>query len=105
MIITDSGLAYLARRNSGSPLAAGAHGASAHPMGYEDLRVRMAEAGVDRAILIPPSWEGERADCSRRRLQNIQTKFAVMGACRSTGRRREPCWKPGSSSAACWACG
>ena len=32
------------------------------PFGYEDLLVLMNQAGVDRAILVPPSWEGDRVD-------------------------------------------
>src|SRR5262249_24848432 len=30
------------------------------PFGYERLHAMMNEAGVDRVVLIPPSWEGER---------------------------------------------
>jgi predicted TIM-barrel fold metal-dependent hydrolase len=32
------------------------------PLTYQDLLVEMAVAGVDRAILVPPSWEGYRND-------------------------------------------
>ena len=32
------------------------------PLGYEDLLEEMQTAGVDRVILVPPSWEGYRND-------------------------------------------
>ena len=36
------------------------------PFGYEDLRVEMARAGIDRAILIPPgAWHRIRAEAAR----------------------------------------
>jgi len=49
------------------------------PIGYEDLSARMAEAGVHRAILIPPSWEGERADYSLEAVARYPDRFAIMG--------------------------
>jgi predicted TIM-barrel fold metal-dependent hydrolase len=57
-------------------------GRTAHlpdPIGYEDLRKRMAEAGVDRAVLIPPSWEGDRVDYSVEAASKYPDKFAIMG--------------------------
>ncbi|HYX91124.1 MAG TPA: hypothetical protein VE782_06155, partial [Myxococcaceae bacterium] len=30
------------------------------PLGAEELLGYMDEGGVDRAILVPPSWEGDR---------------------------------------------
>ena len=32
------------------------------PLGADDLIKEMAVAGVNRAVLVPPSWEGERND-------------------------------------------
>lgn len=32
------------------------------PLGAEECLKEMAAVGVDRAILVPPSWEGERND-------------------------------------------
>jgi predicted TIM-barrel fold metal-dependent hydrolase len=39
----------------------------------------MDSAGVDRAILVPPSWEGERNDVCLAAAQNYPQRFAVMG--------------------------
>lgn len=32
------------------------------PLSYEKMLSIMDEAGVDRAIVVPPSWEGDRND-------------------------------------------
>lgn len=39
----------------------------------------MNEAGVDRAVLVPPSWEGDRNDIALLAAQNHPDRFAVMG--------------------------
>ena len=39
----------------------------------------MAEAGVHRAILVPPSWEGEHADYSLEAVASYPDRFAIMG--------------------------
>jgi hypothetical protein len=39
----------------------------------------MQEAGVDRAILIPPSWECDSSDFSLEAAAKYPGKFAVMG--------------------------
>lgn len=49
------------------------------PIGYEDLLPRMVEAGVDRAILVPPGWEGDRVDYCLEAAGKYPQKFAVMG--------------------------
>ena len=57
-------------------------GAKAHldtPIGYEDLRVMMAEAGVNRAVLVPPGWEGGRLDFCFEAASRYPEQFAVMG--------------------------
>ena len=56
MIITDSGLHIWRAETPERPWQPGRTAHLDQPMGYEDLSARMAEAGVDRAILIPPSW-------------------------------------------------
>jgi predicted TIM-barrel fold metal-dependent hydrolase len=64
MTITDSGLHIWRAEAPDRPWQPGRTAHLPTPMSYEDLSGRMKEAGVDRAILIPPSWEGERADYS-----------------------------------------
>ena len=49
------------------------------PFGYEDLRVEMARAGIDRAILIPPGWEGDRIDFVLEGASHHPDRFAAMG--------------------------
>jgi L-fuconolactonase len=49
------------------------------PLGYEDLLREMAQAGVDRVILVPPSWEGYRNDYALETAQKYPDRFAVMG--------------------------
>jgi L-fuconolactonase len=49
------------------------------PLTYENLLEEMAVAGVDRAILVPPSWEGCRNDYALEAAQRYSDRFAVMG--------------------------
>jgi L-fuconolactonase len=49
------------------------------PLGYEDLLQEMAAAGVDRVILVPPSWEGYRNDYALVAANKYPDRFAVMG--------------------------
>ena len=49
------------------------------PLGYEELLSRMREAGVHRAILVPPSWEGDRNDYALAAAEAYPQHFAVMG--------------------------
>jgi len=49
------------------------------PLGHEDLLLLMDRAGVDCAILIPPSLDGDRNDLCLAAAQQHQDRFAVMG--------------------------
>jgi predicted TIM-barrel fold metal-dependent hydrolase len=77
MIITDSGLHVWQAPTPERPWNV----AKAHlkdPMSYEDLRVRMKEAGVDRAILVPPSFAGAYPEYSLEAAAKYPEQFAVM---------------------------
>jgi len=77
MIITDSGLHVWQAPTPEKPWNI----AKAHlkdPMSYEDLRVRMKEAGVDRAILVPPSFAGSYPEYSLEAAAKYPEQFAVM---------------------------
>jgi predicted TIM-barrel fold metal-dependent hydrolase len=77
MIITDSGLHIWQAPIPERPWNL----AKAHlkdPMSYEDLRVRMKEAGVDRAILVPPSFAGAYPEYSLEAAAKYPAQFAVM---------------------------
>lgn len=39
----------------------------------------MDKAGVDRVIIVPPSWEGDRNDLALAAAQQLKDRFAVMG--------------------------
>src|SRR5579864_8876115 len=49
------------------------------PFTAQDLIREMAGAGVSRAILVPPSWEGYRNDVALLAARRFPEKFAVMG--------------------------
>ena len=46
---------------------------------YDLLLREMTIAGVDRVILVPPSWEGHRNDYALEAAQKYADRFAVMG--------------------------
>src|SRR5258708_5146845 len=49
------------------------------PFGYERLHTMMDEAGVNRVMLVPPSWEGERNDYAAEAVAKYPDRFGVMG--------------------------
>src|ERR1700690_1638725 len=54
------------------------------PQGQDSLTAeaviaQMDEAGGDRAVLVPPSWEGDRNDVVLRAAEQYPTRFGVMG--------------------------
>lgn len=49
------------------------------PFSAADLLVEMDNAGVDRVIIVPPTWEGERNDLALAAAHAHPDRFAVMG--------------------------
>jgi predicted TIM-barrel fold metal-dependent hydrolase len=49
------------------------------PFSKNDLLRAMDEAGVDRAIIVPPMWEGDRNDLGITAAQEHPDRLAVMG--------------------------
>jgi predicted TIM-barrel fold metal-dependent hydrolase len=49
------------------------------PLGAEELLGEMDRAGVTRAVLVPPSWEGDRNDLALQAAADHPDRFAVMG--------------------------
>jgi L-fuconolactonase len=49
------------------------------PLGADELLREMDAAGVDRAVLVPPSWEGDRNDLALAAARAHPERFAVMG--------------------------
>lgn len=49
------------------------------PLGKEELLAEMDKAGVDRVIIVPPSWEGDRNDVANDAAKSHPDRFATMG--------------------------
>ena len=50
-----------------------------YPVTAEMILAGMDDAGVDRVVLVPPSWEGDRNDLALAAARNRPDRFAVMG--------------------------
>ena len=77
-VIIDSQVHVWAAETPGRPW----YSATAHlpsPFGFEDLRAEMDIAGVARAVLVPPGWEGGRPDLALQGAARYPGRFAVMG--------------------------
>lgn len=91
MMIADSQLHIWAADTPERPWPPG-QAARAHqptPLTAEKLLTQMDAAGVTRAILVPPSWEGDRNDVVLAAAQRYPDRFAVMG--RASLDRPESC--------------
>ncbi|HEY4856191.1 MAG TPA: amidohydrolase family protein [Xanthobacteraceae bacterium] len=60
------------------------------PFTIEKLVAMMDEAGVDRVVIVPPSWPGDRNDYAIEAAKRYPTRFGIMG--------RIPVEKPQSAS-------
>jgi predicted TIM-barrel fold metal-dependent hydrolase len=49
------------------------------PFTIEKLAPLMDEAGVERAVIVPPSWPGDRNDYALEAVKRYPDRFAVMG--------------------------
>src|SRR4029078_4646776 len=49
------------------------------PVTIEKLVALMDEAGVDRVVIVPPSWPGDRNDYGLEAARRYPKRFAVMG--------------------------
>ncbi len=50
-----------------------------YPVTREIILAGMDEAGVDRVVIVPPSWEGDRNDLALEAARLYPDRFAVMG--------------------------
>ena len=73
------------------------------PFTIEKLLPLMNEAGVDRVVIVPPSWPGDHNDYALEAAKRYPDRFAVMGAFRCRIRKRPICCRNGRSSRACSA--
>jgi L-fuconolactonase len=49
------------------------------PFSADDLLAEMNSAGVDRVVIVPPSWEGDRNDLALEACREHPERFAIMG--------------------------
>ena len=66
------------------------------PLGHEELLREMDLAGVQRTVLVPPTWEGDRNDTSLEAARLYPDRFAVMGRMaidKPESRALMPTWK------------
>jgi predicted TIM-barrel fold metal-dependent hydrolase len=64
------------------------------PLGIAELVAEMDGAGVDRAVIVPPSWEGDRNDLAQEACRLHPGRFAIMG--------RIPVAQPAPEKLATW---
>ena len=79
MIIIDAGVHIWLPQAPDRPWMPGRTAHLPEPLTYQKFSAMMHEAGVGHAILVPPSWEGDRIDYSLEAAQNFPDRFAVMG--------------------------
>jgi predicted TIM-barrel fold metal-dependent hydrolase len=78
MLIVDSQVHIWENRSPKHPWKPGRH--IEGPLRSGDLLKKMDEAGVTRAVLVPPSWDGGRPnECALAAAQQHPDRFAVMG--------------------------
>jgi predicted TIM-barrel fold metal-dependent hydrolase len=64
MMIMDAGVHVWRPQAPDRPWMPGRKAHLPEPLTYEKFSAMMKEAGVEHAILVPPSWEGDRVDYS-----------------------------------------
>jgi L-fuconolactonase len=70
------------------------HAQKPYAVTAEMVLAEMEVAGVDRVVLVPPSWEGDRNDLALAAAQKYPDRFAVMG--------RLPLESPNPEAVATW---
>ena len=96
MIITDAQLHIWHADTPERPWPAGTKGQKPYEIRRETMLFQMDLAGVQRAILVPPSWDGERNDKALEAAQDYPERFAVMGRmpiADPTGVEQFPAWR------------
>ncbi len=79
MLIVDSQVHTWAASTPERPGSGGGEPHRAAPFTNEALLKEMNAAGVDRAVLVPPGWEGSRNDLALAAAREHPDRFAVMG--------------------------
>lgn len=79
MLIADSQVHIWAANTPERPWPARHAPHRSVPFSKDDLLREMITAGVDRAVIVPPGWEGERNDLGLEAARLHPDRFAVMG--------------------------
>ena len=74
------------------------------PFTIERALPLMDEAGIARAVIVPPSWPDDRNDYASKRPSDIRTASRSWAAFLCRIRNRPRCCRSGRSSPACSAC-
>ena len=79
MLICDSQVHVWGANTPERPWPARAHAQREIPLGHEELLREMDAAGVERLVIVPPSWEGDRNDLALAAVKAHPKRFAIMG--------------------------
>ncbi len=79
MLIADSQVHIWGANTPERPWPARAHAQREIPLGAIELLGWMDAAGVDRVVIVPPSWEGDRNDLAIAAADAHPDRFAIMG--------------------------
>ena len=79
MLIADSQVHVWGANTPERPWPARAHAQREIPLGHEELLREMDAAGVNRVVIVPPSWEGDRNDLALAAAKAHPERFAIMG--------------------------
>jgi predicted TIM-barrel fold metal-dependent hydrolase len=79
MMVVDAQVHIWAANTPERPWPARHEAHKPQPITASDLLREMKTAQVDRCVLVPPSWEGERNDVCLAAAQKHPDRFAVMG--------------------------
>jgi L-fuconolactonase len=80
MLIVDAQVHIWGADTPARPWPKGRHQAQRPvPLEKDELLREMDAAGVDRVVIVPPSWEGDRNDLGLAAAQAQPGRFAVMG--------------------------
>lgn len=79
MLITDAQVHIWGANTPERPWPQRAEPQRPIPLDKDELLREMDAAGVDRVIIVPPSWEGDRNDLALEAVRLHPTRFRIMG--------------------------
>ncbi len=81
MFVTDAQIHIWGANAPERPWPAGGEARThrVRPLDAREVLEEMDAAGVDRTVIVPPSWEGDRNDLALDAARRYPERFAVMG--------------------------